>query len=700
VSSQDLEGCPDEYPLPALTILVDGLPAAVMGPSDIGEATIRLHFAGYDQVVVSNSLALDQEGIAFSLDQPGTANCTEEQVDDVVWHTCEISDWDVTAGSQMTGDGLYPVYARLFDDCYESDLLMAGVGLDATPPAVLHADVTPPIAGAGEHAVLTVVFTETLDAGPGALLEVQPADGLEPLFSQPTQLGDTPGYFWTAKIMPSNQTDGNFYGFHLSATDLYQNSAAGTLADALGEPVQLGVDTLPPELVDPENIWLGLEVLGLNQAGEDLSFDFAVREKGLFAFDALPDDCSQGCPTVLLGSQQLGLVERNPALDDAGLHVLGFTYTYAVQPDDWGAVEADLGITISWTDLAGNEMNAALAQTLWADFVPPQVVACHLSPVYAGIGDTITYQVAVSEPLMNEPQLIVEGQGPDIFVMPPDVVGQTTFVWQHEVTPWDESGEYALMVEELTDLGGNEVEGAACAEAGAIDAQAPEVTGIEVSTNPVVMGPFGDVVLAVGDGGEITVTLTLSESGEAPGGPGVFLDIPGFPLEFVVAQAEPMGGDEWLYVYSMVLDAGGMNWAEGMWPIRVEATDLAGNMVSTTAESMVRIDFEPPTAECYTAPLGASPFGAGEVVQIVVFPNEELDPNSLPELVEEFEPPLGGAFFSYVADSKWVFTGEVPPSVGKHDFQVRVRLRDLVGNETSPGGNACVGGEPNGKIDG
>jgi len=85
---------------------------------------------------------------------------------------------------------------------------------------------------------------------------------------------------------------------------------------------------------------------------------------------------------------------------------------------------------------------------------------------------------------------------------------------------------------------------------------------------------------------------------------------------------------------------------------------------------------------------------------LLVTPEEELMPDSHPEVLEFFIPELDGPFFSLVPETAWRFQGTVDAGQNESVADLRVVLADLVGNTTPGGVSACNEGTISFAVDG
>jgi formylglycine-generating enzyme len=674
-----------------------GQERARVGADEIGHATVLTLTSGATTVVVANDASFSANLTTFELASGENIACTIEGDKD----RCEITNWDLTAGLPDVGDGQYSAYLKFADRFgYETPVFRVSTVLDSQPPQVLVASLSNPDAGLGTMLYLTVTFHEEIKDN--AALEVTPEENA-PLFSGPLRNGATTSYTWNSTIDENVLPGDTPFTFSVQATDLLGNSGtAQILLDGDGNTISLSVDTTPPVLVEPSSISPNLVVVNLAAVTQELRFDFSLHEKDPVGLEN-DGTCTALCPTVLLDNQHIGAVTRNAALDSPGDHLLGFTYTYVIDLADWGEVSKPVPVLISWFDRTGNVMEEELPFVLTFDFVQPQASFCSLSPSTGNGAEIFSYTVTADEPLSSPPVLDVQSANEALFTGSPSTSGDgLSFTWTQPAQGLD--SETFTVSAMLTDLADNKSAGPVCSKSALVDGSAPGIGAGEVTTEPVVVTALGTTLLAVGDGATISASFQVAdETGLATGSPEVRLGAPGKNFVFEQKSVEAIGNGLWHYVYLLNVTSEEFAGSEGFWPVRVVAHDVAGNLMSN--ENLggvpVQVDLTPPTASCILVPdpdLG--PYSLDTAPALQVSPLEELEAGHTVEVIEDFSPPLQNDFFTKVEGTKYTFQGQVDGSIGESEFSLRIRLRDLVGNETAADGNACLSGLISGAVDG
>lgn len=152
---------------------------------------------------------------------------------------------------------------------YESGLHKQSVVFDSTPPGVIMATLSPPVARSGETVVLAVTFHEPVaEHAEGALLSVVPAGSGTPDFQGPQRVGISNTYVWTSAIGALEEEDQDAYHFSLVTEDALGNASdTQSLLDDGGAPLELRIDAAPPKLVGAavefSSIWMAPRGKGL-----------------------------------------------------------------------------------------------------------------------------------------------------------------------------------------------------------------------------------------------------------------------------------------------------------------------------------------------------------------------------------------------------------------------------------------------------
>lgn len=535
----------------------------------------------------------------------------------------------------------------------------------------------------------------------------------EPLLVSPPALvvaSETPGLFGPDSL--KNSSDQSFswvqsaggigyaaYKLQSVLVDQAGNESDGPVCNKNGT-----LDSLAPA-VWPDVKPGYLTSFGLNdeqsEQKDDLKFDFWLFEHAPGPLTADPGPCQGNCPAVLVGGQEVGVVLRKPQ-NDAAENVWGFRFEYDVDPADWGEIDSELDVVIYWTDDAGNIGEMVLDDSVSFDFIRPQASDCLLVPDPAGASQVINYGFTVSEKLMTAPQLEIMAGGPGLFPAQPEVSGGGfTCKWSGAATKVQ--GDAVVVSGTLRDESGNWSDGPVCTKSIEVDTQPPDIVDTAITTDPEVLDSQGQPVLAGNHGDLVKVAFTVSDNravGEDT--PQVQLDT-GLPIDFALTSTTPVDEKHVVYTFELALDEALHLGSEGQWPIRVSATDEAGNLrvVDVLALEFVRLDFSPPKAECVLIPAApAGGFKTGSKITIQVSPYEELDPETMPVLVEDFDPPFDGDYFTYAPPWEYRFVHTVEEGEGEYYAQVKVRMKDLVGNETAAGENGCTTWSLNTLIDG
>jgi len=374
-----------------------------------------------------------------------------------------------------------------------------------------------------------------------------------------------------------------------------------------------------------------------------------------------------------------------------------YRLVYSVQDDD---AQGSHFLTIRLRDLAGNEGTHTTGERLVFDSGPPEVEGePSIINARAREGEVVGVGFALSEAL---------GVGPEVLLVPMRAAGapQQASIrlartelseapypnwYTHTVEP-GQDGEYRLEILGFEDLAGNEGVPWRAPQPVLVDTRVPELVNATVRTVPEVRVGEGAARLVVGDGAALQVTLDVREEGGlAQHSPRVLLDTSPLPLPLPPvdrdAPCRPLedGLAHWRCEYELMLTRGEHEGLDGIWPLRLELEDTAGNRSteSSPGGTPVRLDFIPPSlAFRQVAP---SPAAAGLPVTITVTFQEEL--GEAPYLA--LDPPLPGGpegtprlTTGYDPDrpTSFAFGYDTPGEGSDSEHRVTVHATDLAGN--------------------
>jgi hypothetical protein len=683
---------------------------------ELKHATIVARSVNAHAVFLANDASFSAAAVQIALDETETISCTEIIEDGVSWDLCEITNWDLTAGlKEETTDEQFTLFVKFLDRYgYESPVYRTSVMLDSQGPLVLMGSLSPSVSRPGQQLYLNVTFHEALaqesDAGE---LTVQPPFPADTIVEGPVRVGTSTTYLWTAALASSWGEDESFT-FNVTTRDFLGNvSADQSVVDQDGIPLMLSIDPVPPLLTVELTTTPSPALFGLSDVGGVLGFQFVIEEEHPHGMTAGADGCEGLCPEVRLGTALLGTVHRMPELDAADDNRLAFRYEYVVDANDFTKTDSEVSAMISWSDQAGNLLEAEVDGPIHFDFQPPGVLSCSLLPDSGNASSTFIYTLTSTEVLAEDPELQVESTGVALFsslpVMSDD--GQT-YSW-HQPADGLESqtiGVAAKLLDKAGNVSGDGVTDAfLCPLATTVDGEAPLIIaqgeqGPEMWTEPAVTGGEGEAVLACGDKDTLWVAFTVAEANSLKEGhPQVRLAVPGQEMFLTQTAAEEIEGGKTRFTYSLVLSATVDAAAEGLWPVRVTVQDEAGNQTIVDAlgdNALVKIDFTAPTAECSLIPTPPEDgYAIGQKVLLQISPFEELATDSQPLLEEGFEPSFEGPFLTYDAGTLYRFSHVISEGNGEHLFSVAISLTDLVGNTTAVDTTACLSGLVSGAFD-
>ena len=550
----------------------------------------------------------------------------------------------------------------------------------------------PELAAAASTIVYSLTASEPLGEAPG--LEVTPdTSGL--LSTPPIASPDGQGYSWQQSAATLS-----LGGFSVAAslTDLAGNESDGLVCEK-----SVVIDAEPPVL---QNSMITTEPPVFNYLGES---ELAVGDGDTVVVNLTVSDhdgVAPGFPEVYVNvpGGPLGMTQVEKKEEGEWI-ACRFELTLDSADPDHLSAEGTWPIKVVVADPAGNVTYEETLDDKFVklDFTPPVATSCFLAPELAGAAADLSYSVQTSELLAGPPQLTVSYGGEGLFSGEAQVSpGGVTYSWIQPVSGLP-SGDYSVEAV-LVDLVGNASVGPVCQLSGAIDSVKPEIETISVSTEPDVLNKKGDLVLAAGDSDIVTAQFVVRDDvGLSPDGPGVLLGIPGLPLDFVQLSSDELPDGGIFFEYGLELDQEATPWAEGYWPVRVEAGDEAGNVTveDNLAPDLVHVDFTPPVADCLLVPeSGELPYPIGENVRLQVTVFEELEQSFLPVLTETWSPEVDGPLLGYEEGTSYRFSRVVSDTDGERVVGIDVSLRDLVGNETEVGKSACSEGTVSFAIDG
>jgi hypothetical protein len=698
--------------VPELLLLFNGDEQLTVGEAQLHQASLETRSAGAVRLVVANDASFTMAVTEFVVTDLG---CQADKQDGISWELCSIP-WDLGAGSEEFQDGSYSVYVKFIDkNGYESQVYKASATLDLSGPVAMLGALSPSFAAAGESVLLTVTFHEALadDENAATLSVTSTGDQQSPVFVGPKRVAESTSYLWTTTIPDSADADGGIFTFSVMATDRFGNSSPDvSIEDENGSAVELRIDTQAPVLIVPEPIGNGetvhFGIPGETGAEDSLDFEFYFEESNPPLFtEGEGKQCEGTCPVVRLGNQVLGSVLRDEGADDPGKERYGFSFHYDVEMDDWGDIDKELDIEISWSDQAGNSFEKTLSENLHFDFIRPETTECILAPNPANSLDLITFSVNSSEPLLVPPELsVVALEG--LFSQAATVSGgKTLFTWTQPAA--DVTAAELTVGASLVDEVGNRSDGLlACETSILIDNQTPVLTVASITTLPQVTGWNGQKLLVVGDQATLRVEFVVEEGeGLGEGYPLVEMAVPGAPVSFDDIALAEENGSELTYEALLSFSAAEDGEREGSWPVRIILEDIAGNakVIEPVESAWISVDFTPPQAQCSLAPgleSGSNAYGIGTLLSLQISSYEELQIDTS-ALDFEFTPAAGAPQPSVVSCENgttcWT-TLAVVDSGTEHQFTAGVRLTDLAGNQTPPGETACLDGLLSGALDG
>ncbi len=276
-------------------------------------------------------------------------------------------------------------------------------------------------------------------------------------------------------------------------------------------------------------------------------------------------------------------------------------------PEDARSFDGARHVFVRVSNEEGIESPAAQAAAI-LDREPP-ALDVSLNGALFGAADTIRVTVNASEPLRDDPVVEVEGKGWQRSLEARERQG-LSFAYEVAAAGLPEDGDYAVAVA-ATDAVGHPSRPDDSLVFVA-DQSAPSLSGVVSETDPEVRERSGGVVLATGGGQKLRVSCRVAEALElGPDSPRALLAAP-VPVEIprvALSEAEP---GLWEASFELEITKTDHQDAEGTWPVRLVATDLAGNETLYAGDTAprVRVDFTAPKvalASVGYAPAGDSP---------------------------------------------------------------------------------------------
>ena len=646
---------------------------------------------------VTESQAIPEGGIEVAVDIPGAPIYLGETLleggEEGLWTVqfeliFEPDDFE----DPESVEGLWPLKAQVEDQA-GNVTLVEGLGgelvrIDFTPPeAECSLIPTPGVVpyGIGQKILVQAAALEALSADAEFAPEL--VQQWEPGFAGPDGEFFVPEQKLRFAGTVSEGDDERTFSVGFRLTDLVGNQTPPDGTACLGGVLEGSIDGLRPTVA---------ETVVLVEDGA-VEYVTTPLRAGLQVTVSVTIANTAAKPTVLLGAGDMESLLDEPV--DLGEDLSQWLFERTLDGSEGEGLQY---VSVSGFDAAGNSYDVVVDETpLDLDFTAP-TAECQVSPALAGLGNTVTLQVAFSEPLLGNGIPVVEA---DVPFTPPAAIQKPGVAQFTMVVGPDHADMIAWNYEvKLTDLAGNESDGPACSGSGQLDAVLPMLSNEVVTTSPQVLNQAGQIMRAVGDGGTILAGFRVAEA-QAVGEsfPQVFLNVPGNPLAFVELSALDNGDGTSDYQFALSVSAQDHITAEGKWPISVIVEDLAGNHLEQqkfASDARVQLDFTPPQAECSLVPGSlAGGYPMGQKVLLQVFPYEQLQANSTPILLETVTPAPAQPLFAYDEGSAYSFSGTIGADMGVADFTLRVSLTDIVGNTTPAQGNACVAGELSGSID-
>ena len=388
-----------------------------------------------------------------------------------------------------------PIEFRLQDEAGNTSVsvLTDQVTFDFKRPEAAACELLPEAANAQSNILYRITATEPLAGAPQLVVE----STLEStLFGSLVDDSDAP-LIWSWSQSAAGISAAEYTVELTGVIDLAGNHADGNLCKKVGF-----IDGKGPRLVSSE---VNHSIFGLNDAlppgdGGILIVDIVFEEPFPVSLDG--DDCGV-CPELFIDGNFAAYGAPAPELYNPEEFLWGFHFQKQVIDTDWGEIQKDMELSVTWIDQAGNARSGVLDETVRFDFVRPEATDCIVLPVMLASGDMLSYSVTVSELLQAFPQV----DGPDGWGLFPDYpvngAGGYQYTWQQDsgslsIQPsQDDLLEFSTT---LLDTAGNTSEAPVCPASILVDLMVPELDGATISTEPVVYDDEFNALAAVGPG--------------------------------------------------------------------------------------------------------------------------------------------------------------------------------------------------------
>lgn len=442
-------------------------------------------------------------------------------------------------------------------------------------------------------------------------------DCLEPpevrIGARPFTLDARDGRRWTFSYRATGAEPEGVAPVLVTAIDLFGNVAGDV---ALGTTT---LDFTPPEFAD-----ISIDGASVVTEGGSLVVQVAVAED-------LPQ-----APVVTLAGRTLEVISSA-----AGQH----RFEYVARGDE---PEGTAAVSVTMADTAGNATQRTVEELVTFDFTAPTPVPDSFrllaNPVRSGASAALAF--VATEPPVGTPELFLrdgdrEVAWGDVNVLGFDVTASHAFEGLA-------SGAYQILVRGLRDAAGNDA-GEQVLGVLDVDTQAPVINAVTTSHSHARSGDRLVVLFEVNEALASEPEVTLGEQ-----------------------RAVLDASDGSSFEFGFEVDEG--TYPEGVVPIVIVATDLAGNVASAMAT--VQLDYTAPSLLSGGARPSRAPLGAELVVSVA--PTEPL--SAVPTLSVQGPSEL---VFTPIVDSAYSWRREVTAADADGAYTATVTMSDLAGNTST-----------------
>jgi hypothetical protein len=442
---------------------------------------------------------------------------------------------------------------------------------DYALPSIQSVVISPPAAGLGMTAQLTVSVSEPMAPGFEPPLSFSPPIAFVYDAGRSTAFQAVFQYSVpAAPPMPSSSH---------ALNEVRLRDVAGNEAVINGALATFLIDNVAPQIS-------GLTVLALAAPfpatpprinaipGQQIEARFSVTEAS---------------PSLVAPSVLLGAIDLSASCTSVGTgSTIDWTCRYTTTGNEYAPnSEQTVGVIVEVLDLSGNRISDSTSVVF--DFLPPSIQSVVIDPAATGLGRTALLTLAASEALAPGFEPVLFWSPAINFVYESGRSTQFQHVFRYDVTAADVSGRYRLQRARLLDLAGNEATVTLAPElTWLLDNVPPVISDVTVDVNAVALNlPETTPPRINGDPTRaVRVGFTVIEENPSAGRPRLLIGVTDASSTCVSSGSGAV--IDWTCLYSMTGSE-----APGLQIIAIQVADLAENTANDASSSVV-FDFEPP----------------------------------------------------------------------------------------------------------